>query len=74
MLVPLRFVSLPREVRTRHHIVRDCHQLRRELETLLHETEIPLEDYEELSRRLERLQHQALRGVRCETQDMRWKM
>jgi hypothetical protein len=60
MLVPLCFASLPREARTSQHIVRNCRQLRHELETLLHETEIPIEDYEELSLRLERLQHQAL--------------
>ncbi len=69
MLVPLRFVSLPREARTSQHIVRNCSQLRHELKTLLHETEIPIEDYKELSLRLERLQLQALalQGVRCET-------
>ena len=59
MLVPLCFVSPPCKTRTSHHIAGDCLVLRRELEILLHETEMPREDYEELSLRLERLQHQA---------------
>ena len=55
MLVPLHFVSLTREARTSHHIARDCHTLRRELDTLFHETQIPHEDYAELSLRLDQL-------------------
>jgi len=55
MLVPLRFLSLPRETRTSHHIARDCHKLRRELDTLFHKTEIPREDFDELSLRLEQI-------------------
>jgi len=61
MLVPLRFVSPPCKARTSHHIAGDCIVLRRELESLFQETEMPHADYEELSRRLERLQRQAQR-------------
>jgi ElaB/YqjD/DUF883 family membrane-anchored ribosome-binding protein len=63
MRVPLCFVSRPREARASHHIARDCRQLRQELEALFRETELPHEEFHELSLRLDRLLFQAERRM-----------
>jgi len=61
MRVPLCFASLPHEARASHHIAQDCRQLRQELEALFRETELPHEEFHELSLRLERILYQAER-------------
>ena len=59
MLVPDHALSSPGDTRSAHHIARDCHALRRELDALYHQADLPPEDYEELLSRIDRVNHMA---------------